>query len=112
MIPVFTGDLLTIVAGTFALLVVPQFALTLWFVKIVRRRTREFLGRNASRPASATVPAEVILCLRGCDATLEDVFSALARQSHRVWRLRVVVDSVEDPAWPVARAAMARLEAD
>ncbi len=109
--PVFGEGLTTIVAAVFVLLVVPQFALTLWFVKIVRQRTREFLGRNNSRHASAAIPAEVILCLRGCDATLEDVFAALAHQSHRAWRLRVVVDSVEDPAWQVARAAVARLEA-
>lgn len=108
--PMFSGGLAMVVAALFALLVLPQAALTLWFVNIVRRRTREFLGRNDVRHASATIPAEVILCLRGCDATLEDVFAALARQSHGAWRLRVVVDSVEDTAWRVARAAVARLE--
>jgi hypothetical protein len=101
-----------VLAWTLAALLVPQVALTLWFVWIVRSRTRDFVARDAVRHESATVPAEVILCLRGCDPTLDDVFAALARQSHRAWRLRVVVDSVDDPAWPVAQAAISRLAAD
>jgi GT2 family glycosyltransferase len=104
--------LTTIVTAVFAALVVPQVALTLWFGWIVRRRTRGFHHRNNARSVSATVPAEVILCLRDCDATLDDVFAALAGQSHQPWRLRVVVDSVDDAAWPVAQAAISRLEAE
>jgi len=90
-------------------LLVPQVVLTLWFARIVRLRTGEFVGRGTARHESAAIPAEVVLCLRGCDATLPDVFAALARQSHRAWRLRVVVDSTDDPAWPVAEAAVTRL---
>lgn len=92
-------------------LLLPQMALTLWFVWIVRQRTREFVARDGLRGESATVAAEVILCLRGCDPTLDEVFAALARQSHRAWRLRVVVDSVDDPAWQAAQAAVSRLTA-
>lgn len=111
MTPLFSVDLTTIFAVVFTALVVPQIVLTLWFVWIVRQRTRESLSRDDTQRDSATVPAEVILCLRGCDATLDDVFAALASQSHKAWRLRVVVDSVDDPAWQVAQAAVARLEA-
>lgn len=103
--------LTSVVVAVFAALVLPQVALTLWFVWIVRQRTREFLSRNEVRSNAAKVPAEVILCLRGCDATLNDVFAALAGQSHTAWRLRVVVDSEDDPAWEVAQAAVTRLEA-
>ncbi len=103
--------LTSVVVAVFAALVVPQVTLTLWFVWIVRQRTREFLSRNEVRSNAAKVPAEVILCLRGCDATLNDVFAALAGQSHTAWRLRVVVDSEDDPAWEVAQAAVTRLEA-
>lgn len=92
-------------------LIVPQAALTAWFVWIVRDRMRGFCRRAAGRTASADVPAEVVLCLRGCDPTLDEVFAALAGQSHGHWRLRVVVDSASDPAWNAARAAVARLEA-
>ena len=102
----------TVLAWSLAALLTPQVALTLWFVWIVRSRTRDFVARDSVRHESATIPAEVILCLRGCDPTLDDVFAALARQSHRAWRLRVVVDSVDDPAWPVAHAAISRLAAD
>lgn len=100
----------TVLGLILAALIGPQVVLTLWFAWIVRRRTRSFVSRNHARQESATIPAEVILCLRGCDATLEDVFAALARQSHRNWRLRVVVDAETDPAWDVAQACVTRLE--
>jgi hypothetical protein len=100
-----------VAAAVFLALVVPQVVLTLWFAWIVRARTRAFVARNGLRHESAAVPAEVILCLRGCDATLDEVFAALARQSHRDWRLRVVVDAETDPAWEVAHAAVSRLTA-
>jgi hypothetical protein len=101
----------TLLAIVWTALILPQAVLTLWFALIVRHRTRAFLARTAARPESATIPAEVILCLRGCDATLDDVFAALARQSHRAWRLRVVVDAETDPAWEAAHAAVGRLAA-
>lgn len=92
-------------------LILPQAALTLWFVWIMRSRMRSFCRRNQLRATSADIPAEVVLCLRGCDPTLEDVLASLARQSHRRWRLCIVVDSVSDPAWEVAHAAIQRLTA-
>lgn len=107
----FSLHLTGVVGAVFAVLVVPQVVLTLWFVWIVRQRTLECLSRSDTRHRSATVPAEVILCLRGCDPTLDNVFAALASQSHEAWRLRVVVDSEDDPAWQVAQAAVARREA-
>jgi len=110
--PIVSSNLITIiVVAAFIALVVPQIVLTLWFMWIVRQRTREFLSRNELRSNAAKVPAEVILCLRGCDATLDDVFAGLASQSHQAWRLRVVVDSEDDAAWQVAQAAVAQLEA-
>lgn len=104
-------DLTTFIAAVFTALVLPQVVLTLWFNWIVRQRTRVFLSRSDTRANAATIPAEVVLCLRGFDATLADVFAALATQSHTAWRLRVVVDSEDDPAWEVALAAVARCEA-
>lgn len=102
------NTLLVILLGA---LILPQAALTLWFVWIVRSRMRAFCGRDQLRATSAATPAEVVLCLRGCDPTLDDVFASLARQSHRHWRLHVVVDSEADPAWQAAHAAIARLTA-
>jgi hypothetical protein len=95
-----------------AVMLLPQAVLTAWFVCAVRERTRDFLTRDAQRRQAASVPAEVVLCLRGCDATLTEVFAALARQSHRSWRLRVVVDSVDDPAWDAAHHAISEHVAD
>lgn len=92
-----------------AVLLVPQVALTLWFVACVRTRIHDFRGRAAARAAAAEVPAEVVLCLRGCDPTLDRVFTALAGQSHRRWRLQVVVDSENDPAWHATQSTLVRL---
>lgn len=96
-----------ILAAILAGMIVPQAALTLWFVRTVRNRMQKPRDEACMRDAATTVPAEVVLCLRGCDATLGDVFSALASQRHSDWRLRVVVDSETDPAWAVAQAAIA-----
>ncbi|MFM9059132.1 MAG: glycosyltransferase family 2 protein [Planctomycetaceae bacterium] len=92
-------------------LLVPQAALTLWFVACVRSRVRDFRGRAAARNAAAEVPAEAEHDLRGCDPTLDRVLAALAGQSHRRWRLQVVVDSTDDPAWPATRGILDRLAA-
>lgn len=101
-----------ILAAALTGLIVPQAALTAWFIGMTRARTREFGRRAGGREAAAAVPAEVVLCLRGCDPTLADVFAALGRQRHRDWRLRVIVDSDRDPAWEAAHAAVRRLDAD
>ncbi len=97
-----------ILTGVVGGLIVPQVALTAWFVRMVLSRTAA--SRQQDREAAASVPTEVVLCLRGCDATLGDVFAALARQSHRDWRLQVIVDSIQDPAWEAAHDAVRTLE--
>jgi len=90
-------------------LIVPQVLLTAWFAAHVRRRSLGLPGEQPARPASPPVPAEVVLCLRGADEQLPDVFRCLARQRYAEWRLRVIVDSVADPAWPVAHDMVAGL---
>jgi hypothetical protein len=92
-------------------LLVPQVVLTLWFTAMVRRRTAAFRRRDGSRVVAAETPADVVLCLRGCDPTLEQVIESLGRQQHDDWRLRLIVDAVDDPAWDVAHAAVARIDA-
>lgn len=98
-------------AIVFVALVLPQALLTIWFAWIVNHRTRGFVARNASRQASASIPAEVLLCLRGCDETLPDVLASLAQQSHPSWRLRIIVDSEKDPAWDAAHSSISKLNA-
>jgi len=95
------------VVAALAALFLPQAVLTAWFVRLLARRPRA-----AARPAAASTPAEVVLCLKGCDSQIEQVFTALAGQQHADWRLRIVVDSTTDPAWDVALEATARLERD
>lgn len=85
-----------------------QGLLTLAFVAIVRRRL-------AHRPkvAAPAPPAEVVLCLRGADPSLPAALAALAAQTYPgPWRLLVVVDSLQDPAWPLAKASITRLETE
>ena len=91
-----------------------QAALCVWFAQLVRRRRPVDLQHGlASTPLPQAWPAaEVVLCLRGVDPVLEQAFNALADQQYAgPWRLLVVVDSEHDPAWMVASAAIARLEA-
>lgn len=101
----------SIIPALLLALIAPQIVLTAWFIWSVRSRTRVHLVRRDQRDGSATIPAVVVLCLRGCDPTLEEVLAALARQCHRNWRLQVIVDSTDDPAWDVAHATLARLAA-
>lgn len=98
-----------IVAMVLVALIVPQVFLTAWFVFAIRSRTVEFVSRSSVRCESSRIPVEVVLCLRGCDETLENFFDALGMQNHENWRLRVIVDSVNDPAWAVANAAISKL---
>ena len=84
-----------------------QLLLTLAFALVVRRR----LGRRPglAQPAPA---AEVVLCLRGADPSLPAALAALAGQTYPgPWRLLVVVDSRQDPAWPLAQQTIDRVEA-
>jgi hypothetical protein len=99
-----------VVAAVLGGMILPQIALTGWFAWMVRRRMKAPGDGALGRVAAAALPAEVVLCLRGCDATLEGVLEALSRQQHRDWRLRVIVDSEEDPSWTVAHTAVRRLE--
>lgn len=94
-----------------AALIGPQVALTAWFAWHLQRRSGGAVLADARRPESAHVPAEVVLCLRGADAQLPDVFRCLARQTHADWRLRVIVDSEADPAWRVAHELVDSLAA-
>ncbi|MCP9804996.1 glycosyltransferase family 2 protein [Cyanobium sp. T1B-Tous] len=83
-----------------------QLLLTLAFALVVRRRL-------ARRPQLAlpAPPAEVVLCLRGADPSLAEALAALAAQTYPgPWRLLVVVDSLQDPAWTLAEHQIARLE--
>ena len=84
-----------------------QLGLTQRFAAVVGRRLQQ-------RPVLATPApaAEVVLCLRGVDPSLGPALAALGGQLYPgPWRLLVVVDSLEDPSWPMAEEVLSQLEA-
>ena len=97
------------IAGALIAALLLQTLLCGWFALLVHRRlARERCGVPDPCPWPA---AEVVLCLRGVDPVLEQALAALAVQGYRgPWRLLLLLDSPQDPAWPVATAAIARLE--
>ncbi len=90
-----------------------QALLTAWFAAVVHRRLRQRLHWPATPglDGEGWPRAEVVLCLRGADPTLAAALQALARQDYPgVWRLQLVVDSPQDPAWPLVQDLVAELE--
>lgn len=84
-----------------------QALLALGFALVVGRRLQH--KPQLALPAPAV---EVVLCLRGADPSLPAALAALAAQTYPgPWRLQVVVDSRQDPAWTIAAAEIAALEA-
>jgi cellulose synthase/poly-beta-1,6-N-acetylglucosamine synthase-like glycosyltransferase len=83
--------------------------LALWQQLRQRRRER---SQWPPAPSGGWPRAEVVLCLKGADATLPAVLEALAAQQYPApWRLQVVIDGVDDPAWAVVQGiASAGLE--
>ncbi|MEI6829412.1 MAG: glycosyltransferase family 2 protein [Synechococcaceae cyanobacterium ELA445] len=90
-------------------LLLPQSLLTALYARHLR------LGPYAGAPQAGAFAlegptAEVVLCLRGVDPGLEVLLRQLARQRFSPWRLRLVVDSREDPAWALAQRVVAACE--
>ena len=56
-------------------------------------------GKSPSLPIAEQENAVVILAVRGCDPTLKKTVTGLLKQNFRDYRIIVVVDSREDPAW-------------
>ena len=66
-----------------------------WFYYVVR------LGASPVLPLEQQENAVVIMAVRGCDPTLDKTVVGLLNQNFRSYRIVVVVDSQEDPAWKV-----------
>ncbi len=73
-----------------------QIALTLIFIYYLRSNSVNSLS-DSQLPKTA-----VILCLRGADPFLANCLKALLEQDYPQYDLKIVVDSLEDPAWQVA----------
>jgi len=68
-------------------------------LRVLRRSSDSAAWSDAACPA-----LEVVLCLRGADACLPRLLEALADQTYPApWRLQVVVDSDQDPAWTLLK---------
>lgn len=53
----------------------------------------------------------VILCLRGADPFLSNCLRALLNQNYPRYKLKLIVDSQEDPAWKIATDTISHQEA-
>src|SRR6056297_615398 len=70
------------------------------FAKVLRRWQPTPLDDQACPPVA------VILCLRGCDRFLPDCLKGLFNQDYPDYRVHVVVDREDDPAWGVVMQAL------
>ncbi len=74
---------------------------TVCVVYLVRLLQRE---RKLPAPESLGKTA-VLVCLRGADPNLTSCLRRLLAQDHPNYEVLVVVDSLDDPAWPIVQAA-------
>ncbi len=75
-----------------------QGLLVVAFLRALSRFRRDLPGDEAC-PKTA-----VVLCLRGRDPFLETCLERLLEQDYPDYRLHIVVDSRQDPAWAVAQS--------
>ena len=69
----------------------------------MRKKPSKELGKYAP-------PANIVLCLRGRDPTLERCLEAILNQDYPNYELHTVFDSLQDPAFPVVEAFRQRSE--
>ncbi len=85
-----------VIFGVLVALTVAQSVMVFGFVRALRRFRRDL-------PSDEACPkAAVVLCLRGTDPFLEDCLQAILDQDYPQYKVRIVVDSRHDAAWPVA----------
>ena len=70
-------------------------------------RFKQYLGRPVRETGDEKGPdVAVLLCVRGADPNLSDCISGLADQSYRNWRLIIVADDPQDPAFETIESSM------
>ncbi len=100
------GTVSTCLSLGLAVLVLGQLPLVWAFVRALRRK-RPLLPSKPSEASLATAPkAAMILCLRGPDPFLADTLRAAVAQEYPNYRLFVVIDHPDDPAWRVVDQAL------
>ena len=80
---------------------VTQIVLVFIFIFNLRSNHNNLLSDN-QLPNTA-----VILCLRGTDPFLPNCLKALLQQDYPEYDLKIIIDSLEDPAWQVAQDTVA-----
>lgn len=75
---------------------------TAWvvYLVVVLRRARRLPALNSLEKTA------VFLCLRGADPNLSSCLDRLMAQDHPNFEVMIVVDSIDDPAWPIVQAAV------
>ncbi len=79
-------------------LAVSQGLLVLGFLGVLWNWRRDLPDDRECRRAA------VVLCLRGRDPFLEQCIESVLTQDYPDYQLHVIVDSRQDPAWPVAQS--------
>lgn len=74
---------------------------------LVAGRYLQLFKANTSTEENASPLVRVVLCLRGDDPFLRDCLARLLNQAYPRYELTIVVDSLNDPAWPVVKEAIA-----
>lgn len=75
---------------------------------VVTSRLATVFGSRMTPPEDLGVPkAAVILAIRGPDPSLQATVRALANQAYPDYKLFVVIDHVEDPAWSIVEGICA-----
>jgi cellulose synthase/poly-beta-1,6-N-acetylglucosamine synthase-like glycosyltransferase len=92
----------TVLFWTLLSLAAVQVVAVVEFVRATRHR------RWAGPKAGYCPKTAVILCLRGADPFLPACLDGILTQDYPCYDVHIVVDSLDDPAWPVAHQAVAR----
>lgn len=89
------------------------FAGTLIFLLLPVLMAWRLVGQIVFRPSDPALPEDqlppvaVVLPLRGADPSLSDCLRGLLQQDYPRYTLRIVIDSLEDPAWEVVPEILA-----
>ncbi|MGM3307896.1 glycosyltransferase [Anabaena sp. WFMT] len=94
-------DLMTFLSNSLMGWLVIQVGLTLVFLWYLRSYKQPLLS-DEQLPKTA-----VILCLRGADPFLPNCVRSLLQQNYPQYDLKLIVDSPEDPAFKIAKEAIA-----
>ncbi|MDY0165514.1 MAG: glycosyltransferase family 2 protein [Thermoguttaceae bacterium] len=95
-----------IVSSGLVVLALGQLPLVWVFIRGLRRRSPPPDPTQSGRPSTPVPKAAMILCLRGPDPFLAETLQAAVAQDYADYRLFVVIDHPDDPAWCVVEQTL------